>query len=69
MIEVFKTNVPDISAKECLLHFLQQFFPGCRIHLDLHDCDRVLRLEGSHVQAETVIQLVQEKGFHCSKLE
>ncbi|NCU02770.1 MAG: hypothetical protein GXC73_02185 [Chitinophagaceae bacterium] len=69
MIEVFKTNVPDISAKECLLHFLQQLFPACRISLDLHDCDKVLRFEGKNIQPETIIQIVSEKGFYCCKLE
>ncbi|MEJ8843189.1 hypothetical protein WG954_12435 [Lacibacter sp. H375] len=69
MIELFKTNVTDINAKECLIHFLAQFFPNCRITIDLHDCDKVLRLEGINVQTETVKQLVREKGFHCSELD
>lgn len=69
MIELFKTNVNDVNAKECLIHLLKQFFPNCRITIDMHDCDKVLRLEGMNVQTETVKQLVREKGFHCSELD
>jgi hypothetical protein len=69
MIELFKTNVNDVSAKDCLIVLLQQFFPGCRITIDMHDCDKVLRLEGLNVQPETVKQVLREKGFHCSELD
>ncbi len=69
MIELFKTNVTDVNAKECVILLLEQFFPGCRITIDMHDCDKVLRLEGMNVQTETVKQLVREKGFHCSELD
>ena len=69
MIELFKTNVNDVSAKDCVIRLLEQFFPGCRITIDMHDCDKVLRLEGINVQPETVKQLVREKGYHCSELE
>lgn len=69
MIELFKTNVNDADAKECLIRLLEQFFPGCRITIDMHDCDKVLRLEGLNVQVETVKQLMHERGFHCSELD
>ena len=69
MIELFKTNVNDLNAKECVIRLLEQFFPNCRITIDMHDCDKVLRLEGMNVQPETVKQLVRERGFHCSELD
>lgn len=69
MIELFKTNVTDTNAKECVIRLLEQFFPGCQVTLDMHDCDKVLRLEGLNVQPETVKQLVRDKGFHCIELE
>jgi hypothetical protein len=69
MIELFKTNVNDVNAKECLIRLLEPLFPNCRITIDMHDCDKVLRLEGLIVQPETVKQLVREEGFHCSELD
>jgi hypothetical protein len=69
MIKLFKTNVTDVNAKECVILLLEQFFPGCHITLDMHDCDKVLRLEGLNVPPETVKQLVRDKGFHCSELD
>lgn len=68
-IELFKTNVNDVVAAEFIIRLLQQTFPGCRITIDLHDCDKVLRLEGLLIKAGLVKELVQQNGFICSELE
>lgn len=68
-IELFKTNVDETGAAECIIGLLQQIFPGCRISIDLHDCDKVLRLEGATIKTDIVKKLVQQKGFNCCELE
>ena len=68
-IELFKTNVDERDAAECIIRLLQQTFPACRITIDLHDCDKVLRLEGALIKTEVVKKLVQQNGFTCCELE
>ena len=69
MIEVFKTNVecPD-KARE-LVNLLLYHFPGNRINFDMHDCDKVLRIEGKHFIPGRVMEIVKENGFACNVLE
>lgn len=69
MIEVFKTNVNDASEAGRLTALLRYHFPGSRINFDLHDCDRILRVEGKDFRAGEVETLVTENGFACSVLE
>jgi hypothetical protein len=69
MIEVFKTNIQKISEARKLIALLLLHFPGSKINIDLHDCDKVLRIEGAHFLPAKIITLVKEKGFMCSMLE
>jgi hypothetical protein len=69
MIEVFKTNVQEICAVQILTALLLEHFPGYKINFDLHDCDKILRLEGETISASKVISVVKENGFTCSVLD
>lgn len=69
MIEVFKTNIEERSQAEWLIASLLDHFPGHRINVDLHDCDKVLRIEGGSFVPARIMTLVKEHGFMCSVLE
>jgi len=69
MIEVFKTNVEEACHAKNVIAMLIQHFPGTKINFDLHDCDKILRVEGDNFGAEKVISLVIESGFACNVLE
>ena len=69
MIEVFKTDVEEASHAKNLVALLLQQFPGSRINFDLHDCDRILRIEGESFAVEKVMAVVKENGFTCKILE
>lgn len=69
MIEIFKTNVEKVCQAEVLVHLLERHFPGSKINFDLHDCDKVLRVEGDHFITAQVMVLVEENGFACEILE
>lgn len=69
MIEVFKTNVQKVSEAKKLVGLLLRHFPDNRINFDLHDCDKILRMEGESFEAQHVIMLVIENGFTCNLLE
>lgn len=69
MIEVFKTNVEEACHAKNVVALLLQHFPGSKINFDLHDCDKILRVEGENFAVEKVIGLVAESGFICMVLE
>ncbi|MEP6467864.1 MAG: hypothetical protein ABJB05_16255 [Parafilimonas sp.] len=69
MIEVFKTNINGVVQARRLIKLLLQHLPGSRINIDLHDCDKVLRVEAAHFIPAAVMTLVKEHGFICSVLE
>lgn len=68
-IEVFKTNVYNMQDAHRIVAFLSDHFPGSRINFDLHDCDKILRLEGYDFTVEKVLALVKQKGFECCLLD
>jgi hypothetical protein len=69
MIEVFKTNIQEVSQAKNLIALLLNHFPESKINVDLHDCDKVLRVEGRNFLPATIMMLVKENGFMCSLLE
>ena len=69
MIEVFKTNVQEIVQAKKIVTILLAHFPDNKINFDLHDCDKILRVEGRSFCAEKIKTLVMENGFSCDVLE
>lgn len=69
MIEVFKTNVQEPQQTEPLLALLLQYFPGSHINFDLHDCDKILRIESTEICIEKILTLVRSNGYFCEVLE
>ncbi len=69
MIEVFKTNVKKTVQAKKVVDILLEHFPGNKINFDLHDCDKILRVEGKSFCAEKIMTLVIENGFSCNILE
>jgi hypothetical protein len=69
MIEVFKTNVEESIEAKRIIALLLEHFPDNKINFDLHDCDKILRVEGKSFCAEKIMTLVIENGFSCKVLE
>jgi len=69
MVEVFKTNVQKKTQSKMLLCILAEAFPSLKINFDLSDCDKVLRVEGDHMEALRIMMLVKEYGFNCEVLD
>ena len=68
MIEVFKTNVNDISRSQMLISLITTRFTVRRVNFDLEDCDKVLRVEGPEFCPKQVIDLLKLNGHHCEVL-
>jgi hypothetical protein len=69
MVEVFRTNVQEISQANRLVALLHQHFPGSKINFDLEDCDKILRVEGNDFLSIKVMRLIEAHGFCCWELE
>jgi hypothetical protein len=69
MIEVFKTNVEEFAQARKIIDLLLEHFPGHKINFDLHDCDKILRIEGNNFVPEKVRVIVIDTGFRCDVLE
>jgi hypothetical protein len=68
MVEVFKTNVKELKVSKQIIQMLLEQFPSHKINFDLSDCDKVLRIEGKHISADRIIELIHANGFHCEVL-
>jgi hypothetical protein len=69
MIEVFKTNVQDTETAKALVQKLLGHFPNSKINFDLHDCDKILRVEGATIYDEKITEFLNSNGFHCEILD
>ncbi len=69
MIEVFKTNVEEVSDANKIVIMLLQHIPDSMINFDLEDCDKVLRIEGKNFIPQKVMTIVKKTGFMCDVLD
>ena len=69
LVEVFKTNVLEEAPATELVTQLSTIFPSHRINFDLHDCDKILRVEGVHIEETKIINVLKSNGFMCVPLE
>jgi hypothetical protein len=69
MVEIFKTNVPDVMQAEEIIALLNTHFPAFMINFDLHDCEKILRVKGESIPINEIEGLVSANGFHCSVLD
>ena len=68
MVEVFKTNVQQTEEAETLLLKLAEHFSTHKINFDLHDCDKILRVQGKDILVEKIIQLLNKENYQCKVL-
>ncbi len=69
MIGIFKTNINTTDARQHIVSALQHQFPVQSCHVDLEDCDKVLRIEALQLQEAAIIDFVKQEGFECAPLE
>ena len=68
MIYVFKTSVKTKKGVQQLSPYLNNIRPQLRWNFDLEDCDNILRIDSLTEITESVIELMQGKGFDCKEL-
>jgi hypothetical protein len=69
MVEIFKTDVSRKTKAKNILSTLQNEFPHLKINFDLHDCDKILRVEGKIICVDKIISLMEEQKYLCQLLQ
>jgi hypothetical protein len=67
-VEIFKTNITELSIADTIVVQLQQLFPKANFNFDLQDCDNILRLECDYDIIQPTIAAVKALGFYCELL-
>ncbi|MFC4210893.1 hypothetical protein ACFOWA_06860 [Pedobacter lithocola] len=69
MISIFKTNVHTEVELQELVPNLNVAVPNLNWHIDLTDCDKILRIDSQVNINELVISMFTRLGFSCIVLE
>ena len=70
MIEVFKTNVQFQKDARQIVDNLEKVLAKAIINLDMEDCDKILRIEGtSKAKNKYVIKYLRQLGYNCEILD
>jgi len=65
---VFKTNIRFKKDLLLIAPLLDRAPAILNWNVDRSDVDKVLRIESLHLQAQEIISLVQQAGYHCEEL-
>jgi predicted acylesterase/phospholipase RssA len=67
--EVFQTNLQTRVEAEHLKRELLLYYPSYRICFDLEDCDKILKISATNVNALEVVRISLKCGYRVSALE
>ncbi|HTL09545.1 MAG TPA: hypothetical protein VL307_14840 [Chitinophagaceae bacterium] len=65
---ILKTNINNKRQVKTVAPLLNRQARIARWNIDLHDVDKILRIEAAELHADTVVQLITEAGFFCEEL-
>lgn len=68
-ILVFKTDISNKRAVNKVVPHLENIEGITRCNIDLHDRDKILRIESTAVSPRVIEQQVKEAGYYCKELE
>lgn len=70
MISVFKTSVKNKTQVKKVLPLLDKLIlPRGKWNFDLHDADKILRIESTALNLSELITSLNNEGFHCEELK
>lgn len=68
-ILVFKTNVESKKQVRKLFSVLRPMSGISRWNVDLHDIDKVLRIEAISLSPRSIETVLQQAGYFCKELD
>lgn len=69
MIGIFKTNIGTYRERNLIVDAICNNFDVASCHVDIEDCDKVLRIVDLKVDERSIINFVRQQGFYCEVLE
>lgn len=71
VVEVFKTNVQNVSCADKILYLLKQLDLRYDANFDLEDCDKILRVEhkSGDIDCPKILILFEQMGFCAERLQ
>ena len=67
MVEVFKTNVSTKKEANRIVKLFESKWERYKVNFDLHDCDKILRIESSSVVIDAN-EIIAFAAFHNIKI-
>jgi copper chaperone CopZ len=68
-IHTFKTNIINTIHVQRVEKHISHIDGIDRWNVDLHDNDKILRVEAEELSAEAIAIAVQNAGYYCTELE
>ena len=68
-ILVFKTNLTSTRRVQQVRSTLNVHPQIQQWNVDLHDCDKVLRIISSNITGKEIEDLLQKTGYYCEELK
>ena len=65
MVEIFTTNIDNLTKVRHVKSAFQGNENIQRISFDIFDCDHVLKVEYQKIEAQDIIKIVKACGFLC----
>jgi copper chaperone CopZ len=68
-ILVFKTNIEDVKQVRKVSPHLRNVQGILKWNVDLHDCDKILRIETNDLSPHSIQEIIKNAGYYCAELE
>lgn len=68
-VHVFRTNIINSTHVKNVAPTLQSIVGVHKWNIDLHDIDKVLRVETQDLTPDAIANVVQMAGYYCVELE
>ncbi|MBL1411040.1 hypothetical protein [Sphingobacterium faecale] len=68
MVYIFATSVQDDRDIQKLTPYLEEKLPDARWNFDLEDCDNIFRVDSPTSEADTIVKILLDVGYHCEEL-
>ena len=68
-ILVFKTNVEDVQQVRKISPHIKNINGVLQWNIDLHDCDKVLRIVADGLSPHSIETILQNAGYYCKELD
>lgn len=69
MIYVFKTSVKTKKQVKQLRPHINRILPNQQWNFDLHDCDKILRIDSDKQVVTAITSVLHAHQFHCEELQ